>query len=326
MGRRFAPIPYDAAELAKGDPFVLAAVLHLYQEGHRARWGWLETSQPDLVKRSGAKRSQIRKLLDDLVAAGLAVRETIQSGGRRDGTRLRLLDPVADEASTNDAPTTHQRAANEERDRQRVTDPPAPTTRQRTANDAPTYKVDDPVTPLTEVCVVEGAGATEREPDPPPPVITALVDDPEVLRSSGMSFGPELAALLEHTQQTMPSYAFEAADMRRIRAALGRFSVGDLALVWDHHQLAAETAHARQSGWASRWASLCTDRLPGRVRDARRWDEAGRPVESAPARASPGRPRRQSALEMLESIRERRSSEGPQVSDAAAWFAGGHDG
>ncbi len=80
-----------------------------------------------------------------------------------------------------------------------------------------------------------------------------------------------------------------------------------------------------EPGWR-RWSSLLKG-LQGeeRMRQAWAWHEAGRPTD-APARASPGRPRRQSALEMLESIRERRSSEGPQVSDAAAWFAGGHDG
>lgn len=78
-------------------------------------------------------------------------------------------------------------------------------------------------------------------------------------------------------------------------------------------------------GWR-RWSVLLKG-LNGeeRLQRAWAWHVAGRPTD-APARASPGRPRRQSALEMFEVIRGSRDSGGAQVSNAVAWFAGGQDG
>lgn len=118
------------------------------------------------------------------------------------------------------------------------------------------------------------------------------MDDPTAVRRALHDRHAErIASLLEHCQATLPDHAFSPADIKALRPAFDRWSDAQLATVWDWAQLSPEMELARRQGWSTSWASVANDRLPDRVRDARRWHERGRPIEAVTAKITGRRAR-----------------------------------
>jgi hypothetical protein len=95
VSEQFAPVPYRALALAGSDPGSIALVVHLYAQGHTTRWGWLRFTVRELADRTTASKHRVEYLLGALVSEGLAEREIVSQGSRKDGTRFRLLNPCA---------------------------------------------------------------------------------------------------------------------------------------------------------------------------------------------------------------------------------------
>lgn len=157
--------------------------------------------------------------------------------------------------------------------------------------------------------------------------VSAVADARE--RQPSESIELQVAELMALQEADEPQHGMRPPrDVAAVRRALMRGTPPErLRALWawsgvsDHPAIAG----CRDGDWR-RWGALLKQpRGEERLALAWAWHEAGRPTD-APARASPARPRRQSALEMLESIRASRDADGPQVIDAAAWFSGGVDG
>jgi hypothetical protein len=92
MGLRFVPLPYEA--LAAVGPEGYRGLVDLYQRAHLGRWGWLQVTEAQLQRSWDCSARTVWRVLEGLVAAGLAELERgtpARLGGRP--TRVRLLDP-----------------------------------------------------------------------------------------------------------------------------------------------------------------------------------------------------------------------------------------
>lgn len=93
MSERYIPVPHRVLALIRDDDLLLATLVRLYRDAHLARWGWLRVTTRELRK-GGVSSRALTAGLRQLVDAGLAEVEVVASGGRGEGTRIRLFDPT----------------------------------------------------------------------------------------------------------------------------------------------------------------------------------------------------------------------------------------
>lgn len=285
MSEQFAPLPYRALALAGSDPGSIALVVHLYTQAHTTRWGWLRVTVRELVDRTAVSKRRVEYLLDVLVDEGLAEREIVLSGGRKDGTRFRLLSPYDQRDTSGDTSgdTDETRSVRRNVDNRRASGHERDMTRDIARDTSTDLNERYEQTSREEERAGAQASAGERE-QPSAPDAGDLVSDPTALRSALTDrHAPALAELLEHAQRTSPAHALSPADVLALRGALGRWTVDDLRAVWDHAQSGEGPMRlAVESGWSSSWSALAGKRLPDRVRDARLWAQRGRPAATGP--------------------------------------------
>lgn len=160
-GLTYAPLPAAAYDIvAERGPGAMAVVWDLYQEAHatKPRWGWLRHTIRKLGERRGLKRDATASLLEALADRGLLVLETVATGARAEGVRIRMLDPT----TLTEAPSGRARPKVADARHGPATDPPrkpAPQARQ-----GPVRRHDPATTPPPMI-----DRPIDRSTDPPQP-------------------------------------------------------------------------------------------------------------------------------------------------------------
>ncbi len=317
MSERYAPVPHRVYQLCGDDDVLLVTMTRLYYEAHVGGWRWLRTTTRDLRRGSLSART-IDRVLGQLVEDGLAEIEVVRSGGRAEGTRIRLFDPNTiggDDRSMEGGPRGAPRGASGPAG---VADPrPSPEhgrSMEGGSRGASTTDLNDPCERTNQGSsderqgqdVAREGGDRGGSADGPRPGPSTVEPDPVALA--------ELVALQEADE---PQHGLgQPRDRDALRRALLRGATPEaLRALWAWSGVSEDplVAGSRVGGWR-RWSGLL--KAPtgqARIDAAVAWDRSGRPTEAPRARAGPGPPRRGQSTAgdgVLQRLREKFQQEG----------------
>lgn len=167
---QYLAIPYAALDAVPDDAGRLV-VLALYREAHGARWGWLRWTIRQLALHVRADRNVVERVVHRLEDTGLLEREVVYVGGRRDGMRLRLVDPILKGDTVTD---TRKDTSSDTRESGEAAEKAVTQTRRKTRGKTrrktPYDLVNPEPDPIASEHIRQSSEQTTLElvPDPPP--------------------------------------------------------------------------------------------------------------------------------------------------------------
>lgn len=299
MGRRFAPVPYDALALVGDDASL--AVLDLFKRGHSCGWGIIVVTEDQMTQtwKLGARRCW--SVLEALVEGGFV--EVVRRGTKRKPTLVRVFDPALEEEAGSTTPS--KTPAKQQQNDQGSTPAIARAAAKQQENDSTAPSIargEDTRAPTRTEGRNRPVVDADRARDP---AAALLVGD----HVSGVDCAPEIN-LCSDLAATV-GLALVPDDQREIRFGVkdGWLTVDTIPMLWrwvhESDDREAQLAREGPDPWGHQWRSL-VKRAGGKGRarmdKAKRWCLAGCPKTGPPERAGP---RKDGGTSFLDKVRAR---------------------